>query len=111
MYTKMGGLDPEGQEGRFLDHSEIIWSQAMGDPKTPTETSDVKIYTEKLHGRYSWPFKVAIPRQVSGRRSPNAAIQMFSLPATFSERGATRVGIYYEMHIDIRRTKFRANSQ
>lgn len=107
MYTQMGGLDPQGREGFFLDHSEVIWSQSMGDPKTPEESSNTEKYTEKLHGQYSWPFKIAIPHQVPGKSS---AAQLFSLPATFSER-ATRVGIHYEMHINVRRTKLRANSQ
>lgn len=91
----------------FLDHSHVIWSQARGDPKTPTESSNIEMHADKLHGKYSWPFKVPIPRQATVKGSTSAAAQTICLPATFSEKGS-RVSIYYEMHLDIRRGKFAA---
>lgn len=102
--------DPQAQEEIFLDHSQTIWSQAMGDPKVPAESSNIDKYTEKLHGEYSWPFKIPIPRKVTGKSSASTATQTFRLPAAFSERH-TKVGVHYEMHIDIRRSTFRVDSK
>lgn len=95
--------DKEGQEGTFLDQSQTIWSQALGDPKTPSSDHEVHPYTDKLHGQYSWPFKLAIPRQATGK-TPTGETSTYNLPATFSEGGAG-VTVRYEMHVHIRRGK------
>lgn len=89
----------------FLDHSQVIWSQAMGDPKTPAGSSSrTKIHTEKLHGKYSWPVKVAIPRRGSFHS------ESISLPISFRET-RSRVDIHYETYIRIRRSALRVHSK
>lgn len=111
-YLRLPGSVIESQtlEKIFLDHSQVIWSQAMGDPKAPTESSNIEKYTEKLNGKYSWPFKVPIPREIAGKSSTSSAMQTFKLPATFSERHA-KVGVHYEIRIHVRRSTFRADSK
>lgn len=110
MYQRdMAIYDSPAKEGVFLDQSHDIWSQAMGDPKAAPSEKEAHPYTEKLHGEYSWPFKFAIPRHVSGKTSTGDTTT-FNLPATFGEKNA-QIGINYEVHVHIRKSALHIDAE
>jgi hypothetical protein len=83
----------------------------MGDPRLLT-TETVAPYREKLHGHYSWPFTLTLPRQVTLPDDTNSSniARTFFLPPTFLERN-TKVSVQYDIHAHIRRGKFRTDSK
>jgi len=98
--------------GVFLNLSHIIWSRSMGDPRSSTPPETAPPYTEKLHGRYLWPFTFTLPRQItlSSNSVSSSAEKTFYLPPSFLERN-TRVSVQYDIYAHIRRGKFRPNSK
>ncbi|KAJ7261798.1 hypothetical protein B0H12DRAFT_1322015 [Mycena haematopus] len=88
----------------FIDLSTTLWSRSVGDPRNPT--SDGNKWSEKLKGKYIWPFSISLPPTVSlpfvGRN------EVFRLPETFFERH-TRGQIEYEIAVRFTRAKLRSD--
>ncbi|KAJ7285160.1 hypothetical protein C8J57DRAFT_1290590 [Mycena rebaudengoi] len=85
----------------FLELPTTLWSRSMGDPRNPQAMTGDK-WTQKLRGKYVWPFSISVPSQVSLRD------EVFRLPQTFFERH-TRARIEYEITVRFIRTKLRSD--
>ena len=97
MYSEMATDDFIGQQGIFLNQSQVIWSPTMGDSKSGSSKKEAHLFTEKLHGQYSWPFKLTLPRHITGK-TVTSDTSTFNLPATFGEKNA-KISINYEVHV------------
>ncbi|KAJ6513063.1 hypothetical protein C8R45DRAFT_1088145 [Mycena sanguinolenta] len=88
----------------FIDLPTTLWSRSMGDPRNPTNGGNK--WSEKLKGKYVWPFSISLPPTVSvpylGRN------EVFRLPETFFERH-TRGQIEYEIAVRFTRAKLRSD--
>lgn len=102
------------EEITFLDQSFMIWSKDMGDPRNPQSTSTSNSiptrYKGKLTGEYEWPFSITLPREVSDPTKPGYSTQLYHLPQSSMERGM-KVGIQYDIIVNLIRTKFRVDSR
>ena len=103
MYPETATDDFVGQQGIFLNQSQVILSPTMGDPKSSSSKKEAYLFTEKLHGQYSWPFKLTLPRHVTGK-TVTGDTSTLNLPAAFGEKNA-KIGINYEVHVCIRTVK------
>ncbi|KAJ6531971.1 hypothetical protein B0H19DRAFT_1242118 [Mycena capillaripes] len=90
----------------FIDVPTTLWSRSMGDPRNPGREGTGNKWSEKLKGKYVWPFSISLPQTVSlpfaGRE------ETFRLPQTFFERH-TRGQIEYEVAVRFTRTKLRSD--
>ncbi|KAK0204943.1 hypothetical protein DFS33DRAFT_1258145 [Desarmillaria ectypa] len=82
------------EEAVFLQLSQNLWSP-------PNRSSTV------LNGKYSWPFELTLPSQVSVTES-KAHVGTYYLPPNFSER-ASPVYIDYKFVVTFRRGRFKPN--
>lgn len=98
--------------GIFLSLSQIIWSRSMGDPRAPSASVSGASFSEKLRGDYSWPFTLTLPRDVTllPKSNNKGPAETFFLPPTFLER-STKASIQYDIHAEVRRGRFRADSK
>lgn len=88
----------------FIDLPTTLWSRSMGDPRKPG--GDGK-WSERLRGRYVWPFSISMPPTVSVPQI-GGQNEVFRLPQTFFERH-TRAQIQYEVVVRFTRTKLRSD--
>ncbi|KAF7374744.1 hypothetical protein MSAN_00359900 [Mycena sanguinolenta] len=89
----------------FVDLPTTLWSRSMGDPRNPT--NDGNKWSQKLKGKYIWPFSISLPPTVSlpyfGRNEV-----FHRLPESFFERH-TRGQIEYEIAVRFTRPKLRTD--
>ncbi|KAJ7455296.1 hypothetical protein B0H11DRAFT_2067547 [Mycena galericulata] len=86
----------------FIDLPVTLWARSMGDPRNP----DGNKWSERLRGKYVWPFSIDLPPTVSlpfGGRD-----EIFRLPPTFFERH-TRAKVEYDFSVRFTRTKLRSD--
>ena len=89
----------------FMQISETLWaSSALSDSSQIGRQNG-----SRLVGEHSWPFSLTLP-SVCQVRLPNATMETFSLPASFSERLA-RVHIQYQVIATVHRSRFRVDSR
>lgn len=117
----------KGERFTFLDVSETLWSQDMGDPRThqldtassrSTEQSDgphshvergsPSKFTPKLFGNFVWKFQLKFPKEVSLRNGKE--VGTYSLLQTQSERH-TRACVRYEVIVCFVRGKLRSDNK
>ncbi|KAF8896104.1 hypothetical protein BD779DRAFT_1667956 [Infundibulicybe gibba] len=98
------GANP-GEQFTFVELSETLWTQAMGDPRNPAASGGDK-FSGKLLGDYNWNFSLKIPQEtvVNRREGP----RVFKLPQTFAERH-TRPSIQYNISARLSRGKLRTD--
>ena len=59
------GIATVGLEERiFLQHSEMIWQEELGNPRVPAELNRTKS-SGKLVGTYQWPFSLSLPPKIT----------------------------------------------
>ncbi|KAF9048580.1 hypothetical protein BJ165DRAFT_1343134 [Panaeolus papilionaceus] len=106
----------KGERFTFLDVSETLWSQDMGDPRThqldtassrSTEQSDGP-HSHKLFGNFVWKFQLKFPKEVSLRNGKE--VGTYSLLQTQSERH-TRACVRYEVIVCFVRGKLRSDNK
>ena len=74
-----------------------------GDPKSGSSKKEAHLFTEKLHGQYSWPFKLTLSYHVTGK-TMTGDTSTFNLLATLGEKNA-KISINYEVHVCIQKGK------
>ena len=83
---------------RFTRVIRRLWAQENGYPTIAGETqSDGRPheFKGKLHGDFSWPFSVSLPRTV---KLEHGEFSQYSLPGTFVEKSIySRMSIVYRM--------------
>ncbi|KAJ7678978.1 hypothetical protein DFH06DRAFT_502634 [Mycena polygramma] len=90
----------------FIHLSNTLWSRSMGDPRNPGSDGNGSKWSEKLKGKYVWPFSITLPQTVS--MSFGGRDEEFRLPQTFFERH-TRGQIEYEVAVRFTRAKLRSD--
>ncbi|KAF9562006.1 hypothetical protein CPC08DRAFT_634774 [Agrocybe pediades] len=116
------GANPD-QQFTFLDLSYTLWSQSSGKPPnsnglhqhtlSPTgliSSSSSSKFDGKLHGDYTWPFSIPLPKDVTLPYGKNNELKTFPLPQTFNERLA-KGSINYEVYLRISRGKFQPDDR
>ncbi|KAJ7170803.1 hypothetical protein C8R43DRAFT_944646 [Mycena crocata] len=88
----------------FLDLPTTLWSRSMGNPRNPGGEK----WSEKLSGKYVWPFSISMPPTVSLSSGRRELEEVFRLPQTFFERH-TRAQVEYEVAVRFTRTKLRSD--
>ena len=98
--------------GIFLSVSETVWSRSMGDPRRHIPPATPSPYNERLNGDYSWPFLIKLPRSVKvpSKAVPKGILDTVALPAAFLEK-RSRASIQYDIHLEIKRGRFRSDSK
>ena len=98
--------------GIFLSISKIVWSRFMGDPRRYIPSATPSPYNEKLNGDYSWPFSIKLPRSVKvpSKTTLKGVLDTVVLPATFLEK-RSRASVQYDIHLEIKRGRFRSDSK
>ncbi|KAI0067293.1 hypothetical protein BV25DRAFT_1795158 [Artomyces pyxidatus] len=86
------------EEEQFLDVLEPVW--------TPGGSAT----SEKLKGKYTWPFSIRLPVDTSVSLTPKSTPQRYPLPPTFSER-ASPAYIDYKLVATVRRGGLRVNNK
>ncbi|KAF7336764.1 hypothetical protein MVEN_02111600 [Mycena venus] len=90
----------------FIDLPTTLWSRSMGDPRKPSSDGNRNKWSEKLKGKYVWPFSISLPPTVT---LPFAGQEeIFRLPESFFERH-TRGQIEYEVAVRFTRAKLRSD--
>ncbi|KAF8905076.1 hypothetical protein CPB84DRAFT_1772347 [Gymnopilus junonius] len=113
------GASPD-QHRTFLELTHTLWSPTQGDPRHSRRSDGSSLsnpafgnvvdtpspFTGKLSGKYSWPFAIDLPKEVSITCGKNKKLEAFALPQTFNERYA-RGSIDYELVLRISRSRLR----
>ncbi|KAL4243374.1 hypothetical protein ABKN59_010865 [Abortiporus biennis] len=94
----------------FLQIHKELWSVSRGEPPIlPSNNAATSTFNGKLRGIFRWPFSFTLPANVS-IKTPQGRAESFRVPPSFSER-MSRVHIQYQLIVQIRRGKFRIDSQ
>ncbi|KDR78970.1 hypothetical protein GALMADRAFT_154856 [Galerina marginata CBS 339.88] len=116
------GASPD-QQLNFLNLTCSLWSPSSGEPRNDLAANDSSAppinnssravgaatrFTGKLHGEYSWPFSIPLPKEVVLPSGKEKEQKSFTLPQTFNERHA-RGSINYEMSVRISRGKLQSD--
>ena len=107
---------PGFESKTFMHVSETLWDGTMGNPSEdgafiPNNASTE--HSRKLHGKYSWSFKIALPRtlEMSSKEEKKLGIGSLSgarLPPSLKQKhteGSARIG--YELVVRIKRPSLR----
>lgn len=94
-------------EGHFVltnreDHTLVSVSDQLFPlhQESSATSHSVKPHTE-LHGHYSWPFSIQLPRTVELKHDKQH--RQYKLPATFVERFGSRVSVVYRIFATVTR--------
>lgn len=94
-------------EKPFFVVSETLWDQSSGNPSDPPGSSTTQSkHTEKLSGRYVFPFSITLPSNISisGRQAKDLGLSGNErLPPSLSGRGWHSF-INYELSVHIKRS-------
>lgn len=112
-YYSIPGYDAK----TFLHVSETLWENAMGDPRSSGNMvlSQGADNPGKLHGKYSWSFKIDLPRilemtrKQEGKLVYGAGTDTKLPPSLRASHGHARIG--YEVVARIKRPAFRFGSR
>ena len=96
----------------FLDVTHELWSSTKGDPRAVNAENVDGVapltWKEKLNGKLSWPFSLAIPSDV--RIKVGRAYNVYKAPGSFMERGAN-VTVLYRLKATVNRGVFLASGR
>jgi len=89
----------------FLELTQRLWSSALGQPNNDRLTP--KPFSGKLSGRYTWPFAIQLPSEVSIQKDGDPMV--FPLPPTFSPKGLSSY-IDYNIQVIVHRSTLRVDT-
>ena len=94
----------------FMHISETVWDNTMGDPRSGgvfLSSKGAFDHSGKLHGKYSWSFKIELPKELEAldRKGRKPRIISSLPPSLRGSHGQVRIG--YEVIVKLKRPGLR----